>query len=44
MAEEDVAMIVVILNTSLSFKAETTTRITIAQIVAIPPQVFFMKP
>ena len=42
--DEEVAMMVVILKTSLSLSADTTMRMTMARMVAMPPHAFFMNP
>jgi hypothetical protein len=44
MTDEEVATMVVILNTSWNFTIEIAARMMIAQTVAIPPHRFFMKP
>jgi len=42
--EEEVATIVVILNTSMNLNTETITKITMPIIVDMPPQTFFIMP
>jgi hypothetical protein len=44
MEDDEVAIIVVIWKTSLSFNVEIASKMTIARMVAIPPQEFFMNP